>query len=226
MDIETVPQQPSYDGLSDTWKRLWDKKAARIARNNETPNELYQRAGIYAEFGKIVCISAGFLVEENGERTFRIKSYYGHDEREILKEFCDLLSENYNAKSHFLCAHNGKEFDFPYLCRRIITNSIEMPDVLDLAGKKPWDVKHLDTMQLWKFGDFKSYTSLDLLAALFDLPSPKDGMDGSMVYSVYYQENDLERIKKYCEWDVVTLASVYLRMVNERGLNKNEIVNV
>ena len=150
LDVETVPQHESYHSMDNRWKKLWDRKAKQIVKNEETPEELYPRAGIYAEFGKIICISVGFIHDEN-DREFRVKSFYGEDEYMILDQFCELLQENYNPKLHFLCAHNGKEFDFPYLSRRILINGIKMPDILDLAGKKPWDVKHLDTMNLWKF---------------------------------------------------------------------------
>ena len=226
LDIETVPEAPSFEHLDDRWKKLWTHKAKRLTKNDETPEELYPRAGIYAEFGKIICISVGFLTESNDNREFRVKSFYGNDEAELLTGFCDLLIQNYYSKTHFLCAHNGKEFDFPYLCRRILVNQIDMPDILDLAGKKPWDVKHLDTMQLWKFGDFKSYTSLDLLATLFNISSPKDDIDGSMIYDIYYQDQNLERIKNYCQVDVVTLASVFLRMNNKGSLTDKEIIKV
>lgn len=226
IDIETVPASPSYDDLSDRWKKLWDLKATRLARDGESPEELYPRAGIYAEFGKIVCVSVGFVHQSEDVREFRVKSFCDVNEAQLLVEFCDLLNTSYNAKSHFLCAHNGKEFDFPYLCRRIIANGIDMPDILDLAGKKPWDVKHLDTMQLWKFGDFKSYTSLDLMAALLDIPTPKDDIDGSMIYNIFYQDKDLARIEQYCKKDVATVASIYLKMNNEPILKTEEIIEV
>ena len=226
LDIETVPQAEDYAQLDEQWQKLWDKKAARLAKNEETPSELYARAGIYAEFGKIICISVGFISEMDGKRSFRVKSFYGEDERDLLRNFCHLLSSSYNSKTHFLCAHNGKEFDFPYLCRRILVNDIAMPDILDLAGKKPWDVKHLDTMQLWKFGDFKSYTSLELLAALFKLDTPKDDIDGSDIYEVYYQDKNLERIRNYCEKDVVTLAGIFLRMNGLPHIKKEEVIKV
>lgn len=226
VDIETVPQAESYADLDSQWQKLWDKKAARIAKNDETSEELYSRAGIYAEFGKIVCISVGFISELDDDRTFRVKSFYGEDEHTILSDFCRLLATSYYSKTHFLCAHNGKEFDFPYLCRRILVNNIDMPDILDLAGKKPWDVKHLDTMQLWKFGDFKSYTSLELLATLFSIEAPKDDIDGSDIFEVYYKDKNLERIKRYCEKDVVTLAGIYLRMSGLPHLKEEEVIKV
>lgn len=223
LDIETVPQEKEYSLLSEQWKKLWDHKANLIAKDDETPEELYPRAGIYAEFGKIVCISVGYLIEDGNKREFRVKSFYGSDEKELLLDFCELLHQSYYAKTHFLCAHNGKEFDFPYLCRRILVNGIQMPDILDLAGKKPWDVKHLDTLQLWKFGDYKSYSSLELLAALFQVPTPKDDIDGSMINHIYHHDRDLERIKKYCQKDVVSLASIFMRMNNKPSLTQEEV---
>jgi DNA polymerase elongation subunit (family B) len=226
IDIETVPQQSSYAALSPRWKKLWDHKAARLAKDDETPEELYPRAGIYAEFGKVICVSVGFITETGGQRNLRVKSFSSDDEHELLSEFCDLLDNGYFAKTHFLCAHNGKEFDFPYLCRRILANKIQMPDILDLSGKKPWEVKHLDTMQLWKFGDFKNYTSLDLLAALFEIPSPKDDIDGSMINEIYYLENDLARIQHYCEKDVATVASVFLAINGHQILKPEEIIHL
>ncbi|MDC1431034.1 MATE family efflux transporter [Bacteroidia bacterium] len=172
IDIETVPQEASYTDLDDRWRKLWDHKAIGLARNEETPEELYPRAGIYAEFGKVICISAGFVTSTGDKRELRIKSFYGHDEKQLLTEFCNLLDQSYFAQSHFLCAHNGKEFDFPYLCRRILINELPMPGILDLAGKKPWEVKHLDTLQLWKFGDSEVIhmgANLLILAAIFQL---------------------------------------------------------
>jgi len=209
LDIETVPAYADFDQQPDRFKTLWEKKAELLKRNepDATPDELYKRAGIYAEFGKIVCISCGFA---NGNE-FRIKSYYGDDEKILLQEFADLLNRHYSTNRHLLCAHNGKEFDFPYIARRMLINSLELPGILNLAGKKPWEVRHLDTMELWKFGDYKHYTSLDLLAAVFEIPTPKDDIDGSMVGQVYWEENDLDRIVKYCQKDVLTIARLLRR---------------
>ena len=216
VDIETVPAHPSYDDLTDRWKKLWDRKASFLARDQQTPEELYERAGIYAEFGKVVCISAGIFIPQGEHYGMRIKSFYGHDEKKLLSEFCDLLNSRFTSSAKALCGHNGKEFDFPYLSRRILINGLKLPYHLNTAGKKPWEVNHIDTMELWKFGDYKSFTSLDLLAALFDIPTPKDDIDGSMVRSVYYEEGDVERIRIYCEKDIITLANILLRF---KGLN-------
>jgi DNA polymerase elongation subunit (family B) len=226
LDIETVPMEPNFDDLSERWKDLWARKAAILARNGETAEELFPKAGIYAEFGKIVCISVGFLVKKGEEFEFRVKSFTSEDERKLLEEFSVLLDESFNSDNHFLCAHNGKEFDFPYLCRRLIVNSLKLPKILNIMGKKPWEVRHYDTMQMWKFGDFKSYTSLDLLAALFAIPSPKDDIDGSMIYDIFYKEKDIERIKEYCKKDVVTLANIFLRMNAFDMLSKELIKEV
>jgi 3'-5' exonuclease len=213
LDIETVPQQPEYAALDDRWRALWGSKAATLlrGREGETPETIYERAGIYAEFGKIICISCGCIQGEGSERKLVLKSYAGDDEAALLREFGASLQQHWARPDRFLCAHNGKEFDYPYLCRRMIINGIAIPEPLLIAGRKPWEVRHLDTMELWKFGDFKSYTSLNLLAAALGVPSPKDDLDGSMVGLVYWRERDLERIKRYCQKDVVTLANVLLR---------------
>jgi uncharacterized protein YprB with RNaseH-like and TPR domain len=224
LDIETVPQAPDYSLLDDTWKKLWDYKSNSLKRVEEdTPETLYNRAGIYAEFGKVICISCGFFRFEGGDISFRLKSFYGDDEKILLKEFCETLTRHFNKTENLLCAHNGKEFDFPYLCRRLIINTIPIPDILNISGKKPWEVKHLDTMELWKFGDYKSYTSLNLLANVLGIPTPKDDIDGSMVREVYYKENDLERIATYCQKDVVTTAQILLRMSNQPLIELNQI---
>ena len=221
LDIETVPQTDDWNLLSDRTKDLWSKKTAFQRNNDEiSPEEFYHdRAGIMAEFGKIVCISCGIVVNEN---YIHIKSFYGHDEGKILKDFNSMLIENFFKPDHLLCAHNGKEFDFPYLARRMMINQIEIPRILQMFGKKPWEIPHLDTMELWKFGDYKHFTSLDLLANIFEIPTPKDDIDGSQVAKVYYEDNNVERIKDYCERDVVTLINVFRKMRYENPLVRKE----
>ena len=215
IDIETVAQQPEFSQLSDDFKKHWEHKAAFLTNENETPAEIYQKAGIYAEFGKIVCISVGFIRTEIGVKTLRLKSFFSDDEKSLLTDFFELLNKHYYKNDCLLCAHNGKEFDFPYIARRALVNGIEIPSILDFAGKKPWEVPHLDTLQLWKFGDYKHYTSLNLLTSIFNIPTPKDDIDGSMVNEVYWQEKDLNRIAIYCQKDVVALTQLFLRFRNE-----------
>ncbi len=227
LDIETVPQQPSFDLVSGDWKELWIKKAEPLLRNREqeTIESIYGRAGIYAEFGKIVCISCG-LMQGNGEqKKLVIKSFYNDDEYLVLAEFCELLKKWATDSVKCLCAHNGKEFDFPYLCRRMIINKMPIPSILSISGKKPWEINHLDTMELWKFGDFKSYTTLNLLALSLGIPTPKDDIDGSMVGDVYWKEKNLNRIAEYCQKDVVTVAQVYLRIIGD-SLIKTENIEI
>ena len=219
LDIETVPQHANYKDVPERLKNLWNKKAGFLARNEESPEELYGRAGIYAEFGKIVCISVGFI--HSGE--IRLKSFYGHNEKELLQGFSELLTGFFGRNDQLLSAHNGKEFDFPYIARRLLINGLPLPHLLDIAGKKPWEIQHLDTMELWKFGDFKNYTSLNLLTAVFDIPTPKDDIDGSMVYSVYYEENDLQRIMEYCQKDVVALIQL-MRKYKGQDLIADEFI--
>jgi uncharacterized protein YprB with RNaseH-like and TPR domain len=207
LDIETVSAYPDFDSVPENFRKLWEKKAERLKYNNPelTADQLYGQAAIYSEFGKIVCVSCGFI-SGNG---IRLKSYYGDDERILLNEFADLLNKHYNRNESLLCAHNGKEFDFPYLARRMLVQGIRLPNILNMAGKKPWEIKHLDTMELWKFGDYKHYTSLELLAALFGIPTPKDDIDGSQVGRVYWEEKDIERIAVYCQKDVLTTIQLF-----------------
>lgn len=225
LDIETVPQYPSYTELPDDWKALWDLKSNSLSRYHEgaTSESLYARAGIYAEFGKIVCISCGVLQGSGDQRKLVIKSFYGVQEQLLLQQFADMLTKWSAGEPKQLCAHNGKEFDFPYLCRRMIINEIKIPAMLNVSGKKPWEVPHLDTFELWKFGDFKSYTSLNLLAHSLGIPTPKDDIDGSQVGQVFWEQNDLERIMVYCQKDVVTVAQVMLRLQGEPLLTPEQV---
>lgn len=213
LDIETVSQYENYEQMPEDWKELWDLKAQVINRNREDegPDSTYHKAGIFAEFGKIVCISCGCIQGTGEDKKLVIKSYSGHDEKKLLREFADMLRKWSGDVEKFLCAHNGKEFDYPYLCRRMVINGLEIPEALKIAGRKPWEVRHLDTMELWKFGDYKSYTSLKLLARALGIPSPKDDIDGSQVNNVYWLEKDIDRIVTYCQKDVITLAQVLLR---------------
>ena len=278
LDIETVPACSEYSELPKPLQKLWDEKARSLSRyylrfgkdsaqnENKTPEDLYERAGIYAEFGKIICISVGYIktkltrqldfVEASvesaetlsrnadnavsagddtfdmlpgnpkaSEHEFRTTSFYGDDEKELLKRFVQLLNDHYNKPQHLLCAHNGKEFDFPYLARRMLINGLKLPEILNIAGKKPWEVAHLDTMELWKFGDYKKFTSLNLLATIFDIPTPKDDIDGSDVARVYWKENDLDRIVNYCQKDVLTVAQLFLRFKGQSLIDEAKATN-
>jgi uncharacterized protein YprB with RNaseH-like and TPR domain len=225
LDIETVPQYAAYSLLPKEWKELWDLKAAYIIRNKETEtaDSVYPRAGIYAEFGKIICIGCGITAGSGENRRLSIKCFSGEDEKQVLLQFCDMLRRWSGDGTKYLCAHNGKEFDFPYLCRRLIVHNMPVPQILQLSGKKPWEVNHLDTLELWKFGDFKSYTSLNLLSHTLGISTPKDDIDGSRVWEVYWKEKNMQRIVDYCSKDVVTVAQVFLRMQNEPSIKESNI---
>ncbi len=215
LDIETVAQSENYSKLDEQTQKLWDKKSANIRNLEElSSEELYEtKAGIFAEFGKIITIGIGFFNKEKEEKlTLRVKALADDDEEKLLLEFKELVNTKFNPKTLVLCAHNGKEFDFPYISRRMLINGISLPVPFNTAGKKPWEVAHLDTMELWKFGDRKNYTSLDLLANIFGIESSKDDIDGSMVNEVYYATGNLERIAKYCKQDVVVAAQLYLKL--------------
>lgn len=225
LDIETVPQHDSYEKMSPEWKALWDLKAAYLIRNKEeeTVETIYNKAGIYAEFGKVVCITCGIIQGYHPSKKLVLKSFCGDDEKELLLQFADMLKRWATDANKCLCAHNGKEFDFPFLCRRMIIHHIPLPGILNTRGKKPWEITHLDTMELWRFGDYKNFTSLNLLATTLGIPTPKDDIDGSMVWEVYWKEKDLERIVTYCQKDVITAAQVYLRMTGEELLDADSI---
>lgn len=222
LDIETVPYRSSFDELDPAMQALWDKKSAGFRSEDQDASAIYERAGIYAEFGKIICISVG-LFKDREPYGFRLKSFFGDDEQLLLREFSDMLTNYSKNREILLCAHNGKEFDYPYIARRMIINGIKIPDLLDNAGRKPWEVKLLDTMELWKFGDYKSYTSLALLSSILGIPSPKDDIDGSMVAEIYWKDHDLKRIVKYCEKDVLTVARVYLRLTNRQAISNDRV---
>ena len=223
LDIETVPQHQTFDQMSPEGQKLYDQKTKFLQKETDAEG-VYDRAGIYAEFGKIICISVGFVHETRSGREVRLKSFYHDNEETLLKQFVSLLDDKYNTPYHILCGHNAKEFDFPFICRRLLINGMKLPHILDIAGKKPWEISHLDTMELWKFGDYKAYTSLALLCHIFNIPTPKDDISGADVARVYYEEKNLERIKIYCEKDVVALIQLFLRMRGDSLVDESSII--
>jgi len=225
-DIETVPNVYNYNELDKQGQDLWDKKTKFLQKRDEmSADEIYNMAGIYAEFGKVICISLGLVVQKNGENQIRLKSIAGKDEKKLLKDFIDILNSYYNTNEFIFCAHNGKEFDIPFLSRRILINELKLPNILNIAGKKPWEIRHLDTMELWKFGDYKHYTSLELLSYVFKIPTPKNDIDGSQVAFVYYEEDDLDRIITYCEKDVIATIQLF-RKYQGHSLIENDFIQV
>ena len=226
LDIETVPQEESWGQLSKEMQGLFEKKTQYQRKEEFTAEQFYDRAGIWAEFGKIICISVGYFVDVDTKKQLRVTSFFGDDEHKLLTEFKVLLDKHFAKKDNILCAHNGKEFDFPFIARRMIIHKIDLPKKLNLFGKKPWEVPHIDTLELWKFGDFKHYTSLKLLTSILGIPSPKDDIDGSEVAAVYYKEKNLQRIVAYCEKDTIAVAQILLRFNNEDLIEDKDIVSV
>ena len=228
IDIETVPQHPSFDLLSDEWKQLWEEKTQRSLPDFTSAAQFYpQRAGVMAEFAKIICISMGYFTRQGNSLQLRLKSFYGDDEKVLLQNFVATLNqmEAKNNKWSF-AGHNIKEFDIPFICRRLLVNGLPIPVYLDFQNMKPWDTNTIDTFQYWRFGDYKNYTSLKLLAAALGVPSPKDDIDGSMVAEVYWKEKNLERIVTYCQKDVVTTANIILRFKNMELIKEEQVVIV
>lgn len=225
LDIETAPEHAGFNLCDEETQQLYDLKTQYQRKDGQSPEEFYERAGIWAEFGKIVCMSVGYFTFRGDIRHFRVTSFCG-DEKQILRDFNNLLSNHFNQPQHILCGHNAKEFDFPFIARRMIINNIPIPQKLNLFGKKPWEVPHLDTMEMWKFGDYKSFTSLKLLTKILGIPSPKADIDGSQVGYVYHVEKDIDRIVTYCEKDVIAVAQVLLRFRREDLLVDDEIIHV
>lgn len=225
LDIETVPEHQNYGILDEETRYLWEHKTQYQRKDEVSAEDFYERAGIWAEFGKIITISVGYFANKADIRNFRVTSFWG-DEKKILNDFSNLLNTSFNGTQHILCGHNAKEFDIPFITRRMIINGIALPNKLNLFGKKPWEVNHLDTLELWKFGDYKHFTSLKLLTKVLGIPSPKDDIDGSEVAHVYYVENDIDRIITYCEKDVIAVAQIFLRFRKEDLLVDDEIIHV
>lgn len=228
LDVETVPQVYDFKAVPERVKYLFNEKVKNQVNEEVTVEQLYrQRGGILAEFGKIICISVGYIQKIDDEYKLRLKSFYGDNEKKILENFSTLLNKSFkNEKEDVLCAHNGKEFDFPYLCRRMLVNGIKIPKILQIMGKKPWEINHIDTLEFWKFGDYKHYTSLELLTEIFGIPSPKDDIKGSDVARVYWEENNLNRIAKYCQKDVLALVQLFLRFKGESMLKEDDMIFV
>ena len=225
LDIETVPEQADYALLDSEMQQLWEHKTQYQRKEEVSPSDFYERAGIWAEFGKIVCISVGYFILKNDLRQFRVTSFFG-DEKKILRDFINLLNNHFNLPQHVLCGHNAKEFDIPFIARRMIINGILIPQKLNLFGKKPWEIPHLDTLELWKFGDYKHFTSLKLLTKILGIPSPKGDIDGSQVAHVFYVEKDIDRIVTYCEKDTIAVAQIFLKLRHEALLIDEEILHV
>lgn len=229
LDIETVPQYPSYTDMDPDWQLLFfDKISKTVPEGSEISETYRKKAGILAEFGKIVCISTAFFYENDEKQlALKMKTISGDDEVEILRSFTDLVNKMQQHHRNFqFGGHNIKEFDIPYICRRLLINGLPLPECLQLHDKKPWEVKMFDTLNWWKFGDNKNYVSLHLLANVLGIPTSKSDIDGSMVQDVYYQEKNLPRIVDYCQRDVVVTANVILRFQNKPLLTEERVTVV
>lgn len=225
LDIETVPEKATFDELDADLQLLWEQKTQYQRREEYSPEEFYDRGGIWAEFGKIICLSVGYFTHKIDVRHFRVTSFIG-DERKILEDFNNLLNNHFSQPQHLLCGHNAKEFDIPFIARRMIIHGIPLSSKLNLFGKKPWEVPHLDTLELWKFGDYKHFTSLKLLSKVLGIPTSKGDIDGSRVAHVYYVEKNIDRIVTYCEKDVIAVAQIFLKFRREGLLGESEIKHV
>ena len=225
LDIETVPEVENFSDLDQDFQELFAHKTQYQRKDEISPEAFYERAGIWAEFGKIICISVGYFTQKQGERQFRVTTFQGDEER-LLIDFSNLVTNHFSLPHHLMCGHNVKEFDFPFIARRMLIHGIKIPSKLNLMGKKPWEVPHLDTLELWKFGDYKHFTSLKLLTKVLGIPSPKDDIDGSEVAKVFYKDKDIDRIAIYCEKDVIAVAQIILKLKLQKLLTDDEILKV
>ncbi len=230
LDIECVPQHSSFYDLDDQMQKLWEKKASYMMWRAEewtTVADLYDnRSGIYAEFGKIIVISVWAIIQnEEWNRVFSVRSFSGDDEAAIISWLFEYLNGHFNKTYHRLWGHNIKEFDIPYICRRAIVNNIPLANIVDVSWKKPWEVNHLDTLEYWKFGDRKNFTSLDLLCRINGIDTPKDDISWEQVARVYRDEKDIARIQTYCEKDVVATAKLFLKFVGKSHEMPEDVIN-
>jgi predicted PolB exonuclease-like 3'-5' exonuclease len=231
LDIETVPQAELLTDLPENLQKLWKEKAEMLKlkmpekfSENISDDEIFMRnAGVYSEFSKIVCISVGCFYMKNDEQFFRLKSFVGDNEKRLLSDFSLLAKKFLTTKEHLVCGHNIKEFDIPFICRRLLINNLNIPQGINVAGKKPWETSFIDTMELWRFGDYKNYTSLKLLTAVFDIPTPKDDIDGAQVAEVFYKEQNINRIRQYCQKDVVAVARLYQRFFLQKTVDDEHL---
>lgn len=221
LDIETVSQYKDYDELPDRFKQIWTKKSQIVAKDADPEKNYFDKSAIYAEYGKVIVIGIGLIHKQNGEAKLRIKAFASDDEYQLLSDFVQFLADNKFIKR--LCAHNGKEFDFPYLCRRMLVNKIKLPPILNISNLKPWDIPHLDTLEMWKFGDWKNYTSLETLATVFDIPTSKNDIDGSLVNKYYYENQALNQIADYCKNDVLVLVQLYLNLIQLQPIESKNV---
>lgn len=221
LDIETVSQYKDYDELPERFKQIWSKKSQIVAKEADPERNYFDKSAIYAEYGKVIVIGIGLIHYQNGEAKLRIKAFASDDEYQLLSDFVQFVSDNKFIKR--LCAHNGKEFDFPYLCRRMLVNKIKLPPILKISNLKPWEIPHLDTLEMWKFGDWKNYTSLETLATVFDIPTSKNDIDGSLVNKYYYEHKALNRIADYCKNDVLVLVQLYLNLIQLQPIESKNV---
>ena len=208
VDIETVGVDEDLDSLHHTNPKLskvweetgWDYFKRKYSEDSElSSNQMFvKRAALLPEFGKIVCISVGFIVP-SGET--KLDSFYG-DEKNILISTSELLNR-VDKLGFVICGHNVKNFDLPYIAKRMLINNIPVPKILPNYTIKPWESRVLDTKEVWGFNSFGGLSSLNLVCTSLGLETSKEGeVNGSNMHKYYYDSNNIEKIKNYCEEDV------------------------
>lgn len=212
MDIETARIQDKLTTNTELFKS-WEYKRRKEGETlvKDLKKSFEHKAALYAEFGKVVCISIGKIVDEK----LVVQSYYGDDEKEVLEKIKKVLTAFYKKfPDLMLCGHSIIGFDIPFLMRRMIINGIQVPSFLDLTTSKPWTLSDdiVDIAQIWKTTGFYGASLVNMSHAM-GLPSPKEDIDGSMVSDTYYREKDgLKRIVKYCEQDVFATVNIVQKL--------------
>lgn len=242
VDTETIPGYKDFNDMPEELARMYERKFGHELANNDPDkfdnfeDHYRARAALYPEFGKIVCLVIGviFVDDKDKQEKLKLKTLCGRHEDKLLAEAAPIID-----KFDSLVGHNSKEFDFPYLCKRFYVHGIQLPQILNIAGKKPWEVSLIDTMELWRFGSFKGSTSLELFAHCLGLPSPKQDMTGADVAKVYYEMFDhmkdgelpfeaesaaIQKIGKYCQGDVVTLANCYRKLKYQSVIASENVI--
>lgn len=229
IDIETVRIVEKYEDLSQEWKSAWEyknKQSGEVPFFEELSDSWEKTASLYAEFSKVCAVSLVFMI---GDEKIKYKEFYGEDEALLLTDlraFLQRMSEGVEGKNYRLIGHAAKYFDYPFLCKRYIINSILIPTLLDTAHLKPWESRNLCTNQdVWKMGGSGAGSSLQALCNALAIPVSKVDLVGDEVGAAYYR-GEVERIAKYCTLDTIATFNVVRRVKGERVFQFDEATPV
>ncbi len=221
LELATAGRYRTLEEAPPGYQRLWGEWNAW---REEQPD--FGRAALYAEFGQVVGMSLGYHLEDGPQEEFRISSWVG-DEAAILGEFLRVVKSLTKSKRRLrICSHNGKSFDFPYLSKRLVARELELPEVMNIVGMKPWELPHLDTLELWRHGGGRrSYVGLELLAMTLGIELPYAWMDGSDIHTLFWSQEreEWERIGRQGALEVYLTAQVLRRLQHQAPLERESV---